>query len=725
MLDEETVRIAAMLQKESIELFFQLLGKLIDRLNKRNEYNHSKDEKSDVKVGELSLHDYKKMLKGGEKFRMVTIPKDKLEEVKKYAEMLGAQYYVMESDDKNALISVSEKSFQQFDDAVKQVIKSQLSNDKNSVKVMDGENLVSSDDAKIVEEVLNAYDIPTYTFSNSDGSCINVVPTEYSGQYKAAIQEAKDISESVKNVHFTTFYQSEKNVDMRFKHITEVDAQGLAQELGQETLKFYKNNDMLYVSYSANKKEDVEQILNKIAEDQQLITSFETAVVSKTKDYVTIDRESLGVKEVGNELFMRIPNTMGQDYIKLPQKDFVSINDGKTLKYAFDKDNQYQILNADGKNVKTISGAELAKHYEQRSEKLFGGENTQSIHYDVSGEEHIEIYDKTKDKLISIGNDDIDKLDIILLENGFDKRTAEALTKKMQTEIGIISPEEINYIEENIDNELKRTSVIEATQDMKQYGKIADISGDKCAVYDAERNQYTVIDINRDDTDKIRETFIAAGYTEIQSTAIMSKINDLCIKEDKIPFESKNTIQLFDNSNNAELNNYRYSVHEGGIAILKAEINNGEEVYKYITAAKGTSRAEFENSLRKNFVEDEKTITDIMKSFDREKLLPVPEQIIIPSMGFKVSLVTSQTYELSKNGITITAQKGSVDIVKTAEAFGIPEKQAVKLISKVEKTINSANYKPTFLSQLRQATAKNAINVDKTNVQERKESGER
>lgn len=416
---------------------------------------------------------------------------------------------------------------------------------------------------------------------------------------------------------------------------------------------------------------------------------------------------------------------MGQDYIKLPQKDFVSINDGKTLKYAFDKENQYQILNADGKNVKTISGAELAKHYEQRSERLFGGENTQSIHYDVSGEEHIEIYDKAKEKLISIGNDDIDKLDIILLENGFDKRTAEALTKKMQTEIGIISSEEINYIEENIDNELKRTSVIEATQDMKQYGEITDISGDKCAVYDAERNQYTVIDINRDDTDKIRETFIAAGYTEIQSTAIMSKINDLCIKEDKIPFESKNTIQLFDNSNNAELNNYRYSVHEGGIAILKAEINNSEEVYKYITAAKGTSRAEFENSLRKNFVEDEKTITDIMKSFDREKLLPVPEQIIIPSMGFKVSLVTSQTYELSKNGITITAQKGSVDIVKTAEAFGIPEKQAVKLISKVEKTINSANYKPTFLSQLRQATAKNATNVDKTNVQERKESGER
>lgn len=185
-------------------------------------------------------------------------------------------------------------------------------------------------------------------------------------------------------------------------------------------------------------------------------------------------------------------------------------------------------------------------------------------------------------------------------------------------------------------------------------------------------------------------------------------------------------MRLFASSNNAELNNYRYAIHDGGAAIIKAEINNGEEVYKYVTAAKGTSRAEFENALRKDFCEDEKTVTDIMKSFDKEKLLPVPEQIIIPSMGYKVSLVSSQTYELSKNGITITAQKGSSDIIKTAEAFGITEKQAEKLTSKVEKAINSANQKPTFLSQLRQATAK-AINVTEKDkaVPERTESGAR
>ena len=729
MIDEETVRVVSMLQRESLELFFKLLFKLIDRDNQRNMYSHnSKEKKSKIKSGELSSHDYKKMLKSGEKFRMVTLPKEKMPEIENYGKMLGAQYYVMEGDEHNALLAVSEKSFQQLDDAVKQSIKAQLSNDKKAVKVMDGDNLIPADQTKLAEDILTAHDIPTYTFLNPDGSCINVVPSEYSGQYRAAMQEVKETAESVKNINITTFSQSENTMqnDLRIKNISEKEAQGLAKGVNSEEIKFYKNNDKLYVGYPAKLKTDVESILNKDAENQELIKGFETALVGSQKDYVTIDRESLEVKEVGDDLFMRIPRTMGQDYIKLPQKDFIGLNDGKTLKYSFDNEKQYEIFDADGKNIKTLSGAELAKHYEQRSERLFGGENTQSIHYDVGGREHIEIYDKANDKLYCIGNENADKLNAILLENGIDSRTAEALTEKLQAELGMNPPEEINYIEENVDNDLERTAFIEATQDMDQYGTVDESAGEKCAVYDTDRNQYTIIDTNRDDQEKIRTAFLAAGYTEFQTAAILSKISAAHPKEGIIPSEIKNDMKLFDSSNNAELNNYRYAVHDGGAAIIKAEINNGEEIYKYVTAAKGTSRAEFENALRKDFCEDEKTVTDIMKSFDKEELLPVPEQIIIPSMGYKVSLVSSQTYELSKNGITITAQKGSSDIIKTAEAFGLTEKQAEKLASKVEKAINSANQKPTFLSQLRQATAK-AINVTEKDkaVPERTESGAR
>ena len=55
MIDEETVKVVSMLQKDSIELFFKLLFKLLDRDKQRNMYDtKSKEKKPKVKTGELS-----------------------------------------------------------------------------------------------------------------------------------------------------------------------------------------------------------------------------------------------------------------------------------------------------------------------------------------------------------------------------------------------------------------------------------------------------------------------------------------------------------------------------------------------------------------------------------------------------------------------------------------------------------------------------------------------
>lgn len=730
MLDEETVKVVSMLQRETVELFFKMLFKLLDRENQRNRYNNrTKEKKPKVKTGELSTRDYRKMLKEGEKFRMIALSKEKLAEIESYGKKLGAQYYVMESDENNALIAVSEKSFQQLDDAVKQTIKAQLSADKDSLKIMDGDNIIPAEQTKLAEEIMIAHDIPVYSFLNADGNCINVVPKEYIGQYKAAIQEIKTVSESVKSINATVFSQSETGLQdgLRFRKISENEAQNLAKKLGQDKLEFYKNGNDIFVKYPAEIKTDVENVLSKSTENKNLINNFETAVLNGKKDYVTIDKASLDVIEVGNDWFMRVPGTKGQDYLRLPKNDFIEINDGKTLKYSFDNEKQYEVLDSYGNAVKELSGFELVKHYDQKNDKIFGGDNTKIVHYDVGSGDHIEIYDKLHDRIISVGTENADRLNAIFLENGIDSNTADVLTEKLHGELGMVSTEIITYLEENIEKELHYSEVMDATENMKQFGKVANTVGEKCAVYDTERSQYTVIDIKRDDSEKIRDTLLKAGYTELQVTAIMSKINAVYNKEGIIPSEEKGEVKSFD-SNNAELNNYRYAVHNGGIAIIKAEKSNDEESYKYVTAAKGTSRAEFEAALRKNFAEDEKTVTDIMKSFDNEKLLPVPEQIIIPSMGYKVSLVSSQTYEISKNGVSLTAQKGKADISKTAESFGISEKQAERLTSKIEKAINSVNQKPTFLSQLRQATAKVLPDKDNTksrDTQERSESGAR
>ncbi len=732
MLDEETVKIVSTLQKDTIELFFKMLFKLLDRENQRSAYNRAthKEKTPKIKTGELSEKEYNKMLKGGEKFRMVNIPKEKLAEIEKFAKQLGASYYVMEGDNKTALVSVSEKSFQQFDDVVKQSIKTQISADKGSVEIMDGNNLIPADQLQLTEEILAAHDIPAYTFQNKDGSCLNVVPKEYSGQYKAAIQEVKEAAEAVKNVEVTAFSNTGNSIsdNSRFAAISENEAQKLVKNFGQNDMEFYKNDNGTFVKYPVEMKESVEKVLNTSAENKNLLKGFDTAVVKGKKDFVTIDKASLGVKEVGSDFFMKIPRTMGQDHLRIPQKDFIAINDGKTLKYSFDKEKQYDVLDSDGKTVKKISGEELAKHYENRSEKIFGGENTQTVHYDVSGENRIEVYDKSNDKLISVGTDNADKLTAILLENGIDSKAAEAVTEKVHSELGMLQEEKIIYSEENIEKDLHRSEVMTAVENMEQFGRVSETAGEKCAVYDKERKQYTVIDPKRDSNEKVRDSLIKAGYNEIQTAAIMSKLNSVYNRENIIPTGEKGEVKNFD-SKNAELNNYRYAAHDGGVAVVKAEKNDrDEEVYKYVTAAKGTTRSEFEAALRKNFAEDEKTVTDIMKCLDNDKLLPVPEQIIIPSMGYKVSLVSSQTYEISKNGVSLTAQKSKADISKTAEAFGISEKQAERLTAKVEKSMNAVNQKPTFLSQLRQAKAnvgQSKDNGKERDVQNRTESGAR
>lgn len=472
MIGEETARTYSMLQREAIELLFKLLFKLIDREKSRHQIaSQTKEKKPQVKIGELSEKTYNGLLKQGEKFRMIDVPADKLDEIKSYASMVGATYHAFKSDDKTAMVAVSEKAFQQFEDAIKQVTKAQLSGNKDTVMVMKDENLIPAEQVKLAKDTLYAYDIPVFSFSDKDGRCMNIVPKEYIGQYKAAMTEVSEAMKSVQSVKIADFDTAEKAIaDM--------------EQIGEAPIRF-------------------------------------------------------------NEV--------------------------------------------------------------------------------VPSEETLIIYDEQKEKYI------------------------------------ITAPD----IEQN--------ATIEK--------KLADM-----------------------------------GYSEIQTAAIMSKLSSVCTRENIGYSEEKTNEKSFD-SNNAELSNIRYSINDGSLAIIKADVDtNGEPTYKYITANQGASRGEIEAAIRKGIAEDEKTVTDIMQCLDSEKAIPVPEQIVIPSLGYKVSLVTSSTYEISKDGVSLAAQKGKPDIAKVVEKFAIDEKQAGRLISKVEKAINSISAKPTFLSQLKQATAKADKGNDKDQI---------
>lgn len=700
IVGDESAKIAS----SAMEVLLHFLIRLLEKEEQKSRYGRNElsrsDKKAKIKIGELSKHNYNKMMKKGEQFRMVEVPTKCLEDLERYANKLGASYYVLESNGVRTLAAVSEKSFAQFSDALKMTTKDILSS--NSVNVMNGDNLILAEQKKIAEEIFSAHDIPIYSFESKDGSLMNVVPKEYSGQYKAALKMLEEASESVKDVKIASFIQSENMKDIRIKKISEDQAQGLAKEFDAEKVSFIKYGEETYVKFSTDIKDEIEKNFAETDRRKSILNGYETAVVKGAKNYITIDKKALSVKENGTELFMKIPKTDGQDYISLPKKDIVELNGGKTLKYSIEKEKFYDVIDANGNIRGRISGVELEKHYENRTEKLFGGKDTQTVHYDVSGNDRVEIYDKANDKIISIGRDSIDKTESILLENGIAPEVAKAISDKFNN----TKEAEINYTEENPKEEIRRTEAAAAVENMEQFGDMPRDSGVMFEIYDEENMRYTVVNPEHDSGKKIRNTLIDAGYTDIQAAAIISKLDAQCIKENVPQAELSAEIKSFP-GNNAELNNFRYCYNDSGIAIVKTEkTEKGEDIYKYVTAEKDASRNEIEAALRGGFAEDEKTVTDIMKCFDNEKLIPVPEQIIIPSMGYKVSLVSSQTYELSKDGVSVSLQKGKNDIPKTAEAFGITDKQAEKLMGKIEKAMSSANKSPSFLSQLRHASAK-------------------
>lgn len=458
MIGEEATRAFSTLNRDTIELIFKLLFKILERDDRRNMVSPEKEKTPKVKVGELSDKEYSNLLKKGENFRMIDVPTEKLDEIKGYAEMLGASYHFVENDNNSntTFVAVSERSLHQFEDALKQAAKSQLSSD--GVNHIKSENIIPDEHTRFVKDVLSKYEIPAFSFSDQNGGCINIVPKEYEGQYRAAMEEVKETFKSIENVKFD------------------------------------------------------------IAENAK----------DKIKDMTQVDDNSDFFEKIGND------------------QKFVVYDEEKNM-YAY-------------------------------------------IYYPNGKSEVIET-----------------------LENmGYDKKQTEAIISKMQPAFLKSAPE-------------------------KTYDNLDE--------------------------------------------------------------------KTFD-SNNAELSDIRYCIKDNSIAVIKAERNENDEIsYKYVAVNNGASRNEIEAAIRKNLVKDEKSVTDIMKEFDREKAIPVPEQIVIPSLGYKVSLVSTQTYEISKDDISFSVQKGKADIPKIAEFFSISAKEAEKLISRSEKAINSVGSKQSFLSQLKSATA--------------------
>ncbi len=714
----------------------KLLQIILEILRMRNEYlrygnrnipqNDSKTPK--IRYGEMKTSEYNKLLKTGEKMRTVSVPTDKLDSIKDYAMKLGAKYWVMEDEGKTATIVVPESYYSQFNDALQQSIKEQLNNNVASLTVKDGTELIPESDINLVKSVLDYHDIPVYTFQNKDGSYMNIVPSEYDGQYREAMQEVEQLKETMQSIDIDTFNQTlpftyiEKLND-KIQEVTPEQAEYLAASLSDERISFVKDeNGSTAIRFPQELSEKINECLGKQSEALKSVEDYMITVVSRD---ITINKEKLLEGENENEYFTKVPNTGGQDYIKLPKSEAQILDGGKTIGTKLDFEKTYQIYDQNGMVKSTRSGRELAAAYNTKSKNA--DKDTAISHYYNDSLERIELFNSKANKLISIGIESADTVRRTLTEQGFSGYAAE----KMLADINKSLPQEYKDIFKYTpaksaveftdikSNTIKQYQLAEKISGSEMTAGLKDTLGQKCCVLDKNTNQYVMVTANEN---RLREALETMGYDKLQISAVVSEVQKSYDKGGaKLERESVQVQNL--ETTNAEAAQCQYVADNNGITLIKPEINGNEASFKYLEIDNDTSRSEIEAVLKNNFVKDAASVAEIISCIESKGVIP-PALSVTTKDGFDVSRITSDYVSISRGGEKIMVDKNSINAEKICEKFGISEKQAEGLKNSLEKSLKAVDRKSEkgqTLSEIKTAAKKafDKINADKKDKPEK------
>ncbi len=141
-----------------------------------------------IKFGNLTKKDFDRLKKAGIDFKYITVPKEKVEELKTTAKGIGGSFFSTQLiDGNNAVIAVPSQLMGEVNAAIQHVTAEHMKNDPTSLIVKDGNGKIDEEDMKLTTDVLRSHDIPVYSFKSADGKYMNVVPREFDGQYEAAM----------------------------------------------------------------------------------------------------------------------------------------------------------------------------------------------------------------------------------------------------------------------------------------------------------------------------------------------------------------------------------------------------------------------------------------------------------------------------------------------------------------------------------------------------------
>lgn len=669
-----------------------------------------KEKQPKIKFGEMKCSDYKKLLKSGEKVRTVSFPANKLDDIKNYSQLLGAQYWVMESDRNTVTAVVPEKYMNQFDDVLNIALKEQLSKNPSSLSVKDGSRIIPEKDIDIVRQVLDHHDIPAYSLKNSDGNYVNIVPSEYEGQYEQALREVSALKEKMDNIDIEVFDQTMAFDDINglrdnIIKVSQEQADYLKSELKDDTISFVKDeNGITAVRFPDEKKTAVVNALEKMTED---IRQTEDYLITVVDSHITINKEKLLISENETEYFTRVPNTGGQDYIRISKSEAELSDGGKTITTKLDYSKTYNIYDNEGNLKSERPGRELGAMYNTKSRNA--NKDTEISHYHNDSLERVELYNDKENKLISIGIVSAEAMRRDLEEQGITGYAADKLisdiNKAMPSEYAGIfeytppaDKAEFSEIKSDI---VKQYEIAAKIEGCEMTAGTLDTLGKKCLVFDKNTDKYVMTNANEN---TLREGLVTLGYDDMLSRAVVSEIQRSYDKGGAVLERESVQLQSFDTLN-AEAMQFNYSTDSNCVTVIKTDISGDDTAFKYLEINKEASRSEIETAMKKNFdIKDTATVAAMMSCLDKDGLIP-PVASVTTKDGFEVSRVTSDHISVSRNGESLIVNKDNINAKQLCDKFGVTPKQAEAFIKSVDRSLKAADRKTGSGKSLREMTA--------------------
>lgn len=724
MIGEDAVNSTTAMLEKLMQIILEIIRMQRDsqRYNSREAAKSSKEnaKQPKIKFGEMKKTEYKKMLNAGDKMHRIEVDKNQLEGLNKIAKEIGAKYWVMSTEGNTASVIVPEKFFVQMQGALEEATKLQLTKSPQSLAVHNGTEIISAEDIDMAKAVLSYHDIPAATFK-TDGGYMNIVSSDFDGQYKAAMQEISRLKDELKNIDITVFEQT-----MPFEYINKLDTKII--EATQEMAQYIKLNvpdaellrtesGEIAVKYPAASEAQIQNCITNYSNGIAAAQDYQAVIIDNT---ININRDKLLISENTSEYFTRVPNTAGQDYIKIA-KDDSTLTDGKTISAKIDYDKTYQIFDKDGNLKSELPGRDLAAKYNTKSRSA--NKKTDIRRYNNDSLDRIEVYNAKENKLVRIGIENADVVRKNLLDCGISPFAAEKLLADIDNSLSDDYKAVFKYNPPSIQN-----SFSEIKSDMLEQYKVAekissaqlvdgfnDTLGKKCCVFDKRTNEYVLVPAQEN---HLKAALAQMGYDVLQTNVIVSEAQKSYSPSGATLEREDIHAQSFE-TGNAEVSAYKFCNDEHGIILIKQEITDTDVSIKYADINKDTTRPEIEKALKSEFhMQDAASIAELLNCMEKEQLISKAVSTITKD-GFEISQVSSDYLKISKDSSTLMLDKNKVDIKQLSNAFGITEKQAEKLSNSLSKSLKAADRKEKSqtLNELKKAakTAYENINAEKKN----------